>query len=220
VIDRQIRLSDKLGEMRRPVTIAALLLIAATMPLRAAFAADAKPYFLVATPQIAEPIFGRSVIMMVPAIEPPLLAGIIINKPTETSAQEVLPTFPAIKQETNSAYFGGPVDSGQATVAVRTSHPPAKATHVFEDVYVTTNADTIAQILKDNREPATLRVFLGRAQWLNEQLHSEIMDGAWYVVPADVGQLFSPDPTHLWRKLVERGQMQEVRFILPLANLF
>ena len=191
-------------------------LIAASMPLRAAFAAESKPYFLVATQQIAEPIFGRSVIMMVPTFEPPLLAGIIINKPTGTSAQEVFPNFPALKGELNSAYFGGPVESGQATIAVRTSHPPAKATLVFEDVYVSADAGTIAQMLKDNRDPASVRVFLGRAQWLKEQLHSEIMEGAWYVVPADAAQLFSPDPTHLWRKLVERGQLQEVNLLPPI----
>ena len=205
--------------MRRPVAIALVLLTAltaASMPLRATFAAESKPYFLVATPQIAEPIFGRSVIMMVPTIEQPLLAGIIINKPTGTSAQEVFPNFPALKGELNSAYFGGPVDNGQATLALRTSHPPAKATHVFGDVYVSTDADTIAQMLKDNKDPATVRVFLGRAQWLNEQLHSEIMEGAWYVVPADASQLFSADPTHLWRKLVERGQLQEVNLIPPI----
>jgi putative transcriptional regulator len=202
--------------MRRLLIIAVLtVLMAASMLHRAAFAGDAKPYFLVATAAIAEPVFGRSVIMMVPAIEPPLLAGIIINKPTATSPQEVFPNFPALKEVPNSAYFGGPVDSGQATVAVRTSHPPAKAVHVFDDVYVTTNADAIAQILKDNKEPTGLRVFLGRAQWLNEQLHTEIMEGAWYVVPADAAQVFTADPMHLWRKLVEQGQLQEVRLMLP-----
>ena len=60
-----------------------------------------------------------------------------------------------------------------------------------------------------------MRIFLGRAQWLPEQLHYEIMEGAWYVMPADADQVFSSDPTHLWRKLVERGQLQETRFDTP-----
>jgi putative transcriptional regulator len=87
--------------------------------------------------------------------------------------------------------------------------------HVFDDVYVSADADTIAQIIKDNPDPATLRIFLGRAQWLNEQLHTEIMEGAWYVVPAEADQVFCADPTHLWRKLVDQGQLQEVRLIVP-----
>src|SRR4029077_11130443 len=208
--------------MRGSVSIELVLLtalIAASLPSRASFAAGAKPYFLVATPQMGDPIFGGSVIMMIPTIDAPLLAGVIVNKPTTTSPQEVFPHFPAIKNGPNSAYFGGPVDNGQAIVAFRAPHPPAKALHVFDDVYVSADADTIAQIIKDNTDPANLRIFLGRAQWLNEQLHTEIMEGAWYVVPADAAQVFDADPTHLWRKLVEPGELQEVRFLLPLGHL-
>jgi putative transcriptional regulator len=204
--------------MRRSIAIILAfltVLIEASIPVHAAFAAGKKPYFLVATPQMGDPIFGGSVIMMIPTIDAPLLAGVIINKPTTTSPQEVIPHFPALKNGPNSAYFGGPVDNGQAIVALRSSHPPAKAIPIFEDVYVSADADTIAQIIKDNANPANLRIFLGRAQWLNEQLHTEIMEGAWYVVPAEADQVFSPDPMHLWRKLVDQGQLQEVRMLLP-----
>ena len=204
--------------MRRSIAIVLVLmtaLMAASMPVSTALAAGAKPYFLVATPQMGDPIFGGSVIMMIPTIDAPLLAGVMINKPTTTSPQEVFPHFPALKNGLNSAYFGGPVDNGQAIVALRTTHPPAKAIQVFDDVYVSADAETIAQIIKANTDPANLRIFLGRAQWLNEQLHTEIMEGAWYVVPADAAQVFSADPMHLWRKLVEQGQLQEVRLMLP-----
>jgi putative transcriptional regulator len=206
--------------MRRSIAIELVLLTAliAALPIRATCAAGAKPYFLVATPQMGDPTFGESVIMMVPSIDAPLLAGVIINKPTKTSPQEVFPHFPALKNGPNSAYFGGPVDNGQAMVALRTSHPPAKAIQVFEDVYVSADADVIAQIIKETTDPASLRIFLGRAQWLNEQLHTEIMAGAWYVVPADAAQVFDADPTHLWRKLVEQGQLQEVRWVLPFGR--
>ena len=207
--------------MRRSLAIELVLLtalIAASLPSRVAFAAGAKPYFLVATPEMGDPIFGGSVIMMIPAIDAPLIAGVIINKPTKTSAQEVIPHFPALKDGPSSAYFGGPVENGRAIVAIRTSHPPAKALKAFEDVYVSDDADTIAQIVKDNTDPANLRIFLGRAQWLNEQLHTEIMAGAWYVMPADAAQVFDADPTHLWHKLVERGELQEVRLLLPFGH--
>jgi hypothetical protein len=34
-------------------------------------------------------------------------------------------------------------------------------------------------------------------------------------MPADAAQVFDADPTHLWRKLVDQGELQEVRFVLP-----
>jgi putative transcriptional regulator len=188
------------------------------MPARISLAADRKPYFLVASPEMGDPVFRNSVIMMVPTIQAPLLAGVIINEPTGTAAHEVFPHFPALKDDPNSAYYGGPVDNGAPTLALRTSHPPGKASPIVDDVYVSTDADTISQLLKDRTDTAHLRIFLGRAQWLPEQLHYEIMEGAWYVVPADADQVFSADPTHLWHKLVERGQLQETRFIVPLVR--
>jgi putative transcriptional regulator len=206
--------------MRHQIAIVLLLsaLMAASMPARAILAADAKPYFLVASPEMRDPVFRQSVIMMVPTIQAPLVAGVIINEPTGASAHEVFPHFPALKDDPSSAYYGGPVDNGRPTIALRTSHPPAKAIHVFDDVYVSTDADMIAQILKQGTGSANLRIFLGRAQWGPEQLPYEIMEGAWYVAPPDADQLFSADPTHLWHKLVERGQLQEVNFTLPFAR--
>jgi len=188
------------------------------MPPSVTRAADAKPYFLVASPEMGDPVFRNSVIMMVPTIQARLLAGVIINEPTGTAAHEVFPHFPALKDDPNSAYYGGPIDNGAPTLALRTSNPPDKATQVVDDVYVSTDANTITQVLEDGAGPTKLRIFLGRAQWLPEQLHYEIMEGAWYVVPADADQVFSADPAHLWRKLVERGQLQETDFILPLAR--
>jgi putative transcriptional regulator len=193
-------------------------LTAASLPICTTVAADGKPYFLVASPEMHDPIFRNSVIMMVPTIQAPLLAGVIINEPTGTSAQEVFPHFPALKGDPSSAYFGGPVDNGQPTLALRTSQPPAHAIQIIDDVYVSTDADTIGQILKDHARPPNLRIFLGRAQWLKEQLQSEIMQGAWYQVPADADQVFSADPAHLWNKLSERGQLQETNLILPFAR--
>ena len=188
------------------------------MPARTLLAADAKPYFLVAAPEMGDPIFRQSVIMMIPTTQAPLVAGVIINEPTGTSAHEVFPHFPALENDPSSAYYGGPVDNGVPTLAFRTAHPPDKAMQVIDDVYVTTDAATIAQVLKNHMEADHLRIFLGRAQWSQDQLHYEVMQGAWYVAPADAGQVFSADPTHLWRKLSERGQLQETEFILPFAR--
>jgi putative transcriptional regulator len=202
-------------QMRRSIAMVILCwsaLMAALMPARAIFAADAKPFFLVASPDMRDPIFRESVIMMVPTIQAPLLSGVIINEPTGTSAQEVFPHFPALKDDPSSAYYGGPVDNGLPTIALRTSHPPAKAIQLFDDVYVSTDADTIARILKDRSGPANLRIFLGRAQWLEDQLQSELMREAWYIVPPDPDLVFTADPTHLWHKLVARGQLQETEY--------
>jgi hypothetical protein len=43
---------------------------------------------------------------------------------------------------------------------------------------------------------------------LRDQLYSEVMRGAWYVVPAKSNLVFS-DPKDLWSTLVQGGDLQE-----------
>jgi putative AlgH/UPF0301 family transcriptional regulator len=52
---------------------------------------------------------------------------------------------------------------------------------------------------------------MGRAQWSVDQLHAEIYEGSWYIMPADVGLVFSSNPKHLWSELVERGDLLKAR---------
>ncbi len=62
-----------------------------------------------------------------------------------------VPAFPCTQGRSDSAYYGGPVDNGLPTIALRTSNPPAKAIQIIDDVYVSTDAEMIARILKDHR---------------------------------------------------------------------
>ena len=81
------------------------------------------------------------------------------------------------------------------------------ATRVLGDTYVAAGRDAIAAVLKDPRV-ADLRVILGKAQWLRDQLQTEVMAGAWYVVPAKSDLVFS-DPKDLWSTLVKGGDLEE-----------
>jgi putative transcriptional regulator len=49
-----------------------------------------------------------------------------------------------------------------------------------------------------------LRIFAGYAGWGAEQLHGEIEEGSWYVVPALPPDIFRDDPTALWRDVMRR----------------
>ena len=78
----------------------------------------------------------------------------------------------------------------------RASSAPSSATRVFDDIYVATGRDAVAAVLKDPRI-TDLRVISGKAQWLRDQLFSEVMAGAWYMIPAKADLIFG-DPKDLW----------------------
>ena len=81
------------------------------------------------------------------------------------------------------------------SIIFRAPSAQSSAARVFDDVYVATGRDAIANVLKDPRI-TDLRVVSGKAQWLHDQLLGEVMAGAWYVIPAK-GDLVFGDPKDL-----------------------
>jgi putative transcriptional regulator len=165
------------------------------------------PTILVATRQLRNPFFEHSVILMVPSTEPPLVAGLIINSPAKERVRDKFPQARQLKGADERLYMGGPVEPDEQAVIFRASSRIGSAKLVFDDVYVATGQESIATIVSDPRV-ADLRVISGKAQWLREQLYSEIMAGVWYVIPAKSDLVFS-DPKDLWSTLVKGGDLQE-----------
>jgi len=191
--------------MKASIVVLCAALIGALSTARVVLGADQAPTFLVATRDMPDPMFQRTVILMVPSPEEPLVAGVIINKPSEM-ALKLPPESSKAKPQT--AFFGGPVEPDTASLIVRAARAPEKSTLLFDDIYLSRDAEAISQFLK-NPGASDVRLILGRAQWLKEQLHTEIVAGAWYVEPAKSGLVFS-DPKSLWDQLVARGELMEV----------
>ena len=180
-----------------------------------------KPSLLVATRNLQDPLFERSVILMVPSTEPPLLAGLIINDPAKMRVRDVFPQVRQLKGTQEKMYLGGPVEPDELSVIFRAPSAPGSATRVFDDTYVATGHDAIAGVLKDSRI-ADLRVIFGKSQWMRAQLDGEIMAGSWYVVPAKPDLVFS-DPKDLWSTLVQGSELLEAQAVqasgAPAPNL-
>jgi len=189
------------------LAVSAALLATLATPQKAQSTDLTRPSFLVATRELQDPFFQHAVILMVPATDPPLLAGLIINNPLKERVRDRFPQARQLKGADETIYMGGPVEPDQVSVIFRASSAIASATKVFDDTYVATGRDAVAAVLKDSRI-SDLRVILGKAQWLRDQLHSEVMAGAWYVVPAKSDLIFS-DPGDLWSTLVKGGDLEE-----------
>lgn len=50
----------------------------------------------------------------------------------------------------------------------------------------------------------SLRIFAGYAGWGPGQLEDELVEGAWYVVESEPGDVSSPSPERLWREVLRR----------------
>jgi len=205
------------------IFIVCAVLVPALRTARETKGAKVTSFFLVASPDLPDSLFQQSVILMLPPTQTPLVGGIIINKPTTIPLPKLFSGAPALKNQA-TAYFGGPVEITEPSLILRGAEPTGNVIRLFDNVYVSTDPDSIAKLVKDYpRSGEDLRLFFGRAQWMPRQLHAEILAGAWYVLPAEADLLFSPDPGRIWRLLVERTRLHEVdvfgaqefRFRLP-----
>jgi putative AlgH/UPF0301 family transcriptional regulator len=55
-----------------------------------------------------------------------------------------------------------------------------------------------------------MRLFLGRAQWAQEQLRGELLEGAWNVVPVRGDLLFDHDSAKVWPMLSQHEHVREI----------
>lgn len=168
-----------------------------------------KTLFLVAHPELPDPIFKESVVLMFPpsmGAANGVVVGVIINKPARVALSEIFPNDKALKNRSETVCFGGPVDPRAPGVAFRSSKAVKQAALLFGDVYVSFDRDFIKELLKEPEKTPDLRLFVGVSQWGPAQLQNEMAMGAWYSVWAETNLIFSASPQSLWHKLFERAE--------------
>ena len=172
-----------------------------------------KTLFLVARPELMDPLFKESVVLMFPssvvAVQG-LVVGLIINRPARVALSEIFPNDDALKSRTETVYLGGPVDPLTPGVVFRSSKAVKQAVLLFGDIYASFDPDLIKELLKKPEETPDFRLFVGRSQWASVQLQNEMGMRAWYSVRAETNLIFSASPQTLLRKLLEREEPPNV----------
>ncbi|CAN0125447.1 unnamed protein product, partial [Phaeothamnion confervicola] len=173
-------------------------------------ASTANGLFLVAKPELTDPNFVRTVVL-VTQTEDSSTVGVIINRPTTLKLQD----FPAMEGFNAGSYrdpvfLGGPV-MRQALVAVFQSETPpqASAFHVLRKLYMTMHADNLKELLAS--EGRRYRLYAGFSGWAPRQLESEFNREGWYVMPADEDVVFRKDMKGLWEELLQKAQALKTR---------
>jgi putative transcriptional regulator len=175
-------------------------------PVRAQEKPAEKPLFLVARRSILDPVFAKSVVLMLPLEGVPIVVGLIINKPTKVHLVELFPDSPLLKDNPEPAYLGGPVDPDTGALAFHATKAPKQAMLLYDDVYLTFDSKLITKLLRDPKQTGNLRLFLGRAQWAPEQLQREALESSWYSLRAEGSIIFEHDSENLWKRMHARAE--------------
>jgi putative transcriptional regulator len=159
------------------------------------------PVLLVAMPQVLDPFFHRSVVLLLNHDEEGS-HGLIVNRPTDIPVRSILGGMDIewSGEEEAVAYFGGPVQPQLGSVLFladerRPELAPA-ATAVTPAIAITHHVDDLAGLAAE--PPDRMRLLLGFAGWGEGQLMEEILRNDWLTARIDPQLLFAADPAGVW----------------------
>ncbi len=177
---------------------------------------------LVATPLLDDPNFRRSVVLILEHDEDGGTLGVVLNRPSDISVTQVLPSWDSLVTGPSVLFQGGPVqtDSALALAAVPSGEEPLGWRRLHSPTPAvarlgTVDLDAPPEILAG--EITQMRIFAGYAGWSAGQLEAEIRQGAWYLVDAEPGDTFHSDPESLWRAVLRR-QRNELAFVATFPD--
>ena len=154
--------------------------------------------FLVASPDIADPRFAETVILLVEHSQQGS-HGLIINRRTSTTASEFFPDFDIAATAQHLIHVGGPVALGHFAFLYRIGERHAEGKAVIDDVYFHNDIVLLERLMAMAGTP--LRIFLGYAGWAPGQLQWELQRGDWELTNARADDVFRDSIDGLWREL-------------------
>jgi putative transcriptional regulator len=155
-------------------------------------------HFLVASTQLRDANFYRSVVLMVQHDDAGAL-GLILNRPTGKTVRDAMKLVVDEPSGCDDVIFlGGPV---RGPLAVIHTDEERGNVEILSGAYYTVEDELVNELLQTDR--GDRRVFLGYSGWAPGQLESELSAGGWQVAPATVADIFA-EPDQLWRSVSRR----------------
>ncbi|MDV8065523.1 YqgE/AlgH family protein [Rhodococcus sp. IEGM 1366] len=168
---------------------------------------------LVSSTDLVEPAFRRTVIYMIEHNDAGSL-GVVINRPSETTVQNVLPQWAPLAANPSALYVGGPVKRDSA-LCLGTARNGA----IIDGVAGLRRVDGKVVMVDLDSDPNVIaplvegiRIFAGYSGWTVGQLDSELERDDWMVTASLPSDVVTPSRIDVWARVLRRQP-------LPLAML-
>jgi putative transcriptional regulator len=176
-----------------------------------------KANILVATSQIQDDVFKKSVILMAEH-QPAGALGFIINRPTKMQICDIF------KQQEYSGPFGdksvwvgGPVEAQGGVIISRQCYD-SQAFNLGDNVYLSSTVLTMRTLAGQMALDAPdidhpFKFLVGYAGWGPKQLDREIMHGSWIELSADDDLIFNVAPEKMWDEALLRSGVNPLSLV-------
>ena len=166
------------------------------------------PTLLLAMPQMTDPNFNRSVVLLCRHDEEGAL-GFVLNRPMDIEVADLLEGDFAISGSPSlTAWQGGPVSPERGwlicrELPTRSEEDPEDFLEVCRGIYMSssqTHLRTVLELDPEEGGPHRSRLLLGYAGWGPGQLEAELIASAWLQIPVDENLIFETEATEVWDK--------------------
>jgi putative transcriptional regulator len=162
------------------------------------------PLLLLSMPQMADPNFARTVVLLCDYTEEGAF-GLVVNRPMAEPAWTVVKTEPPLRVDPDlKLWIGGPVDPQQTWVLMAEAQgPDEEQREVAPGVLLSVSHALTLQLLQ--APPSTrARVIVGYSGWGPGQLDKEIAASAWLVTEVDPALIFGVPAEQMWETAIRR----------------
>lgn len=141
------------------------------------------PGILIASPQLADPNFEGSVVLICQHDADGAL-GVIVNRPTPFTLEDVIAQLDVsdVTRLDNQVLWGGPVERGAGFVIFQGEVPDDSGWNLPGGVAVSPSRVQLERLI---RSEALYHLCLGYAGWGPGQLEQEITTGSWLYTDVD-----------------------------------
>lgn len=172
-----------------------------------------RSHLLVASPQLPDPNFNRSVVLLLHHDDDGAF-GVILNRPLPSTVGEIwelITNEPC--DDPQPVLLGGPVEG--PLMALHTQ-PDCSEREILPGVHFATDKEHLHRIVGHRERP--YRLISGYSGWSGGQLEGELKAGGWMTLPATFDYIFASDDD-LWKTVAQRIGEGIVRHLLTRSQL-
>lgn len=162
------------------------------------------PSLLLSMPQLTDPNFNRSVVLLCKHSEEGAF-GVIVNRPLVTSGRVVVQLDPPVATDRElQVWIGGPVEPQRSWIlAGDTPDDGEPVMQIADGLFLSTSPDLLRRLLEPDPPPRA-RLMVGYAGWGAGQLEAELEASAWLMSDIDTDLIFNTPPERMWEAAIRR----------------
>ncbi|MBZ5641093.1 MAG: YqgE/AlgH family protein [Acidobacteriia bacterium] len=156
------------------------------------------PGFLIAVPQLLDPNFRQSVVLLLRQDGEGAL-GIVVNRETSLLLRDLCRDheIPYAGNPDKHVRLGGPVQPEQGFVLYGPEHGDPEGREVQSGLYFSTSTGTLSRLC--SLASGRFHCYSGYSGWGPGQLERELAEGAWILSPSDPARVLDQPPADMWR---------------------